>query len=242
MHAQEGYFFVLNKFRAISFCGLLIVALLGLDNSAVSLNTTNSSYLQEELDIMWNEIDPAGKDIFINQINHKLPRWEKLFREATIQTEQHWTLLAAISYQESHWNPQAISKTGVRGMMMLTQTTAREVGISKRTDPKQSIMGGSIYFQTLLERFPDSIPKQDKLWMSVAAYNLGLSYLKEARKITKSQNRNANSWKEISRTLEMMSTKTNSSMEKRIQEALDYVKRVQLYYKTLAIHLKNSSI
>tara|TARA_Y100000590_G_scaffold204587_1_gene232037 strand:+ start:8253 stop:8954 length:702 start_codon:yes stop_codon:yes gene_type:complete len=233
----------LNRFRTISFCGLLVVALLALDNSAVSLNTTSSSYLQEELEVMWNEVDPAGKDIFFSQIDNRLPQWKELFKEAAIQTDQHWTLLAAISYQESHWNPKAISKTGVRGMMMLTQTTAKEVGITRRTDPRQSIMGGSIYFQGLLERLPDSIPRQDKLWMSIAAYNLGFSYLKEARKRTKIQNRNADSWMEVSKTLELMSKEEiNSSMGARIKEALYYVQRVQLYYKTLAINLRNSSI
>tara|TARA_B100000686_G_scaffold32725_1_gene34262 strand:- start:37997 stop:38698 length:702 start_codon:yes stop_codon:yes gene_type:complete len=233
----------LNRFRTISFCGLLVVALLALDNSAVSLNTTSSSYLQEELEVMWNELDPAGKDIFFSQIDNRLPQWKELFKEAAIQTDQHWTLLAAISYQESHWNPKAISKTGVRGMMMLTQTTAKEVGITRRTDPRQSIMGGSIYFQGLLERLPDSIPRQDKLWMSIAAYNLGFSYLKEARKRTKIQNRNADSWMEVSKTLELMSKEEiNSSMGARIKEALYYVQRVQLYYKTLAINLRNSSI
>lgn len=222
---------------------MLVVALLALDNSAVSLNTTSSSYLQEELEVMWNELDPAGKDIFFSQIDNRLPQWKELFKEAAIQTDQHWTLLAAISYQESHWNPKAISKTGVRGMMMLTQTTAKEVGITRRTDPRQSIMGGSIYFQGLLERLPDSIPRQDKLWMSIAAYNLGFSYLKEARKRTKIQNRNADSWMEVSKTLELMSEEEiNSSMGARIKEALYYVKRVQLYYKTLAINLRNSSI
>ena len=222
---------------------MLVVALLALDNSAVSLNTTSSSYLQEELEVMWNELDPAGKDIFFSQIDNRLPQWKELFKEAAIQTDQHWTLLAAISYQESHWNPKAISKTGVRGMMMLTQTTAKEVGITRRTDPRQSIMGGSIYFQGLLERLPDSIPRQDKLWMSIAAYNLGFSYLKEARKRTKIQNRNADSWMEVSKTLELMSKEEiNSSMGARIKEALYYVKRVQLYYKTLAINLRNSSI
>ena len=192
---------------------------------------------------MWKEQDPAGKKIFVARMNQRLPEWVNLFKEAASQTDQHWTLLAAISYQESHWDPKAISKTGVRGLMMLTQKTAREVGITKRTDPKQSVMGGSIYFQSLLERLPESIPRQDKLWIAIAAYNLGFSYLKEARKKTLNTNGNANSWTEICNTLILMAKEEDDpSMVIRINDAVGYVKNVQLYYRTLSVNKRNSSI
>ena len=239
----RGVFFVLNKIRLVSFFGLLVIALLGLDNSVVSFNSNNTVYLEEELNLIWKERDPAGKDIFVTRMNQRLPEWINLFKEAASQTDQHWTLLAAISYQESHWDPKAISKTGVRGLMMLTQKTAKEVGITKRTDPKQSVMGGSIYFQSLLERFPESIPRQDKLWMTIAAYNLGFSYLKEARKKTLNADGNANSWTEICNTLILMAKEEDDpSMTIRINEAIDYVQNVQLYYRTLSVNKRNSSI
>ena len=239
----RGVFFVLNKIRLVSFFGLLVIALLGLDNSVVSFNSNNTVYLEEELNLMWKEQDPAGKETFVARMNQRLPEWVNLFKEAASQTDQHWTLLAAISYQESHWDPKAISKTGVRGLMMLTQKTAREVGITKRTDPKQSVMGGSIYFQSLLKRFPESIPRQDKLWIAIAAYNLGFSYLKEARKKTLNTNGNANSWTEICNTLILMAKEEDDpSMATRINEAVDYVQNVQLYYRTLSVNKRNSSI
>ena len=239
----RGVFFVLNKIRLVSFFGLLVIALLGLDNSVVSFNSNNTVYLEEELNIMWKEQDPAGKKIFVARMNQRLPEWVNLFKEAASQTDQHWTLLAAISYQESHWNPKAISKTGVRGLMMLTQKTAKEVGITKRTDPKQSVMGGSIYFQSLLERLPESIPRQDKLWIAIAAYNLGFSYLKEARKKTLNANGNANNWTEICNTLILMAKEEGDpSMAIRINEAVNYVQNVQLYYRTLSVNKRNSSI
>ena len=225
----RGVFFVLNKIRLVSFFGLLVIALLGLDNSVVSFSSNNTVYLEEELNLIWKEQDPAGKEIFVARMNQRLPEWINLFKEAASQTDQHWTLLAAISYQESHWDPKAISKTGGRGLMMLTQKTAKEVGITKRTDPKQSVMGGSIYFQSLLERFPESIPRQDKLWMTIAAYNLGFSYLKEARKKTLNADGNANSWTEICNTLILMAKEEDDpTMTIRINEDIDYVQNVQL--------------
>ena len=243
IYTPRGEFFCVNKIRPFSFCSLLIIALLGLDNSVVSLNSNNTVYLEEELDSFWREQDPAGKEIFLSRMNQRLPKWENLFKEAAIQSGLHWTLLAAISYQESHWDPQAISKTGVRGLMMLTQTTAKEVGITRRTDPKQSVFGGSVYFQRLLEQFPESIPRQDKLWMTIAAYNLGFSYLKEAREKTRETNANTDSWIEVSKALMLMAKQEKDpSMVIRINEALDYVQKVQLYYRTLSINKRSSSI
>jgi hypothetical protein len=64
-------------------------------------------------------------------------------REAAAEVGVDWRLLAAIGYQESHWNPRAVSPTGVRGIMMLTLNTARFVGIDNRIDPRDSIFGGA---------------------------------------------------------------------------------------------------
>ena len=239
----RGVFFCFEQDKIGFLFGLTVMALLGLDNSVVSFNSNNTVYLEEELNLIWKEQDPGGKEVFVSRMNQRLPEWVNLFKDAASQTGQHWTLLAAISYQESHWDPKAISKTGVRGLMMLTQKTAREVGITKRTDPKQSVMGGSIYFQSLLERLPESIPRQDKLWMAIASYNLGFSYLKEARKKTLNANGNANSWTEICNTLILMAKEEDDpSMVIRINEAVDYVQNVQLYYRTLSINKRNSSI
>ena len=119
---------------------------------------------------------------------------------------------------------------------MLTQTTAKEVGITKRTDPRQSIEGGSIYFHRLLERFPESIPRQDKLWMTIAAYNLGFTYLKEARKLALIMNKNPNRWNDVRESLLALKTKDKDSQTNiMINEALDYVQKIQLYYHTLSV-------
>ena len=88
----------MNKIRLVSFFGLLVIALLGLDNSVVSFNSNNTVYLEEELNLIWKEQDPAGKKIFEARINQRLPEWVNLFKEAASQTDQHWTLLAEISY------------------------------------------------------------------------------------------------------------------------------------------------
>lgn len=74
--------------------------------------------------------------------------------------------MAAISYQESHWNPEATSPTE-RGMMMLTKATADRMNITNRlSDPEQSIKAGSEYLHLLLKQMPDTILKEDRIWFT----------------------------------------------------------------------------
>ena len=83
-----------------------------------------------------------------------LPR---LFPRGRASTGMDWRLLAAIAYQESHWNPGAVSPTGVRGMMMLTEHTAEMMEVDDRDDPHASIIGGAHYFARVLRKIPQRI-------------------------------------------------------------------------------------
>src|SRR5690606_8585941 len=80
----------------------------------------------------------VGAYAFAKHLQQRLPRYEKAFRETAKTHGVDWRLLAAICYQESHWQHDAVSKTGVRGLMMLTQRTAKAMGVSNRIDPVQS--------------------------------------------------------------------------------------------------------
>ena len=101
-----------------------------------------------------------------------------------------WRLLAAIGYQESHWDPTASSYTGVRGLMMLTRRTANQLGVTDRLDPWQSIEGGARYLLQLSERLPERIGEPDRTWMALAAYNMGMGHLEDARVLTQRQGGN----------------------------------------------------
>ena len=80
---------------------------------------------------------------FLERVDTRLPKYEALFKKAAETSNFSWTFLASVSYQESHWEPDAKSPTGVRGMMMLTKNTAKSLGIKNRLDVKESIMGGA---------------------------------------------------------------------------------------------------
>ena len=224
------------KYSLFSFVALLAVVSLEAPVLA-SYSQQNVNIFSEEMESIWKG-DPVGLSIFLERTEKRLPHFEQSFRQSSENLDVHWTLIAAISYQESHWNPKAISDTGVRGMMMLTQKTAKEMGIKTRTNAKQSISGGANYFQKNLNRLPIEIPKQDRIWMALAGYNLGFVNINLARKLALKSGGNPNLWSDVSIYLaEILIDRyadENNNFEKHIQ-ALEYVERIQLYYQTLSI-------
>src|SRR5690606_10002126 len=111
--------------------------------------------------------DYLNSRAFVRHFDTRLPRYIEYFREAEDQTGVDWRLLAAMAYQESHWNPDAVSPTGVRGMMMLTEHTARMVEVGDRSEARASVLGGARYFKALLAKFPARIPEPDRTWLAV---------------------------------------------------------------------------
>ncbi|WP_413477421.1 membrane-bound lytic murein transglycosylase MltF [Vibrio hibernica] len=172
---------------------------------------------------------------FIRSLDSKLPRYKRLFQ--TYSKEFDWRLIAALSYQESHWNPHATSPTGVRGMMMLTQSTAKMVNVTNRLDPAQSIKGGVSYLRGIMRRIPDSIPEHEKIWFALASYNLGYGHVMDARRITQSQNANPNSWTDVKERLPYLQLPGYYPYTRygyaRGNEAKSYVENIRRYYQTI---------
>ena len=140
----------------------------------------------------------------LRRCKQRLPKLEPLFKQVADQHQMDWVLLAAIAYQESHWYPKAKSPTGVRGLMMLTRQTAKEVGIHNRLDPEQSLRGGVHYLKKLHLRLPEEIHEPDRTWMALAAYNVGYGHLQDARKIATRKGLNPNSWQEVMTVLPLL--------------------------------------
>ena len=209
-----------------------------------SYSEESKIFLEEELNFHWRS-DEVGYSIFLERTNTRLPKYKALFKEAAKETDLHWTLIAAISYQESHWNPKAISDTGVRGMMMLTQKTAKEMGIKRRTNTEDSIFGGAKYFEKIMGRLPIDIPKQDRIWMSLAAYNLGFKNIELARSLTISMNLNPDHWSDVSIALERILLDRYGRESKdfvKHDQVIKYVDRINLYFATLSILHKDEEV
>ena len=187
-----------------------------------------------------NAFDYVDIRYYLKRIDKKLPKYKKYFVEAAKNSALDARIIAAVSYQESHWNRKARSPTGVRGMMMLTLDTAKRVGVKNRLNAKQSIFGGAKYLKILYESLSNTIKEPDRLWFTLAAYNIGLGHVEDARTITKSQGDNPNSWIDVEKHIPKLSQKKWHKKTKygfaRGHESIEFVRRVRRYYDILCLY------
>jgi membrane-bound lytic murein transglycosylase F len=167
----------------------------------------------------------------------RLPALEPYFKEASIETGIDWKLLTAIAYQESHWRADAVSPTGVKGIMMLTEGAASEVGVDDRTDAYQSIMGGARYLVQVKKKIPERIPEPDHTWFALAGYNVGFGHLEDARILTQRADKDPDKWDDVKEFLPLLSKERYYQTVKygyaRGQEPVKYVHNVQKYIELL---------
>lgn len=141
---------------------------------------------------------------FLKRSNTLLPKYIHLFKQAQDITGLDWRLLAAVSYRESHWDTYNTSPTNVRGLMMLTESTADLMGVTDRLDPKQSIPAGAKYIMKLKDTVPERIPEPDRTYMALAAYNIGYAHVEDARVLAKRLGLNPDRWADIKKTLVLL--------------------------------------
>mgnify|MGYP002624872028 FL=1 len=174
---------------------------------------------------------------FIRRINTVLPKYKDQFKAAARKYDLDWMLLAAQAYQESHWRTNARSPTGVRGIMMLTMNTARELNVKSRLDPVQSIHGGARYFKQLHDRIPEEVQEPDRTWFALAAYNVGMGHIYDARALAQRLGNDPNTWVGLSEVLPLLSQKKYYRTLKhgyaRGREPVIYVQRIRDYHDIL---------
>jgi membrane-bound lytic murein transglycosylase F len=174
---------------------------------------------------------------FQRRVARILPDIIDLFQAAADETGLDWRLLAAQAYQESMWDPDAVSPTGVRGIMMLTTDTAEQLGIDERDDPKASVLGGARYLRQLYERLPERIRDPDRIWFALAAYNVGMGHLEDARVITEKQGGDPNKWADVRDRLPLLAQpkwyKDTKHGYARGYEPAQYVSRIRTFYDIL---------
>ena len=223
-----------NIFK-LFLCMLLVLALLGFWQYFIKvdcnkiLESTNSN----------SSLNTFEKNKFKDLLSTRYPNFDEMFSQAAIENEIEKNLLAAISFQESQWDPKAKSNMGVRGMMMVTLETAALVGVEKRLNPEQNINGGAKYFSMLQQKNKIGLTEADKLSITLASYNLGPTNIKN---IANSLNNDVEkvTWSEIKNKLKTVKGSDLNLVDKesysRGQQAIDYVNRVKEYYLLMSAH------
>ena len=177
--------------------------------------------------------DYYNTKVFYKRVKSRLPKYKDIFKRAGKDYGISWKLLASISYQESHWNPKAKSFTGVRGLMMLTKKTAKLLGVKNRVDPKESIIGGTRHIKQMIKFVPKDVTGESRLKFALAAYNIGLGHIFDARTLARKLNLDATSWSDLKKTLPLLSDKKYYKTLKygyaRGSEAVKYVEAIYNY-------------
>ena len=187
------------------------------------------------------EFDFVDMRAFVRRIDERYPKYDSLFDEAGDSHGVDPVLLAAQGYQESHWDADAKSPTGVRGIMMLTRNTAKSLGVDDRLDPEQSIEGGAKYLAKMKTRFSDEVTEPDLTYLALAAYHVGRAHLHDAQKLARARGLSPHAWEDIRQVLPLLSDKSVYPTLKygyaRGHEPVRYVERIQNYEDVLYTQL-----
>lgn len=184
-----------------------------------------------------NQLNFFDTSEFRRALDERYLPLEQYFMLAEQETGIDHLLLAAIAYQESHWKADAVSPTGVKGIMMLTNGAAEEVGVTDRTDPHQSILGGAEYLVTVRAKIPDRIPEPDHTWFALAGYNIGFGHLEDARILTQRAGKNPDNWQHVREHLPLLANEKYYSTLRygyaRGYEPVTYVANIRKYMEVL---------
>ncbi|HUQ08704.1 MAG TPA: transglycosylase SLT domain-containing protein [Steroidobacteraceae bacterium] len=166
-------------------------------------------------------------------IENRLPPLRPWFEAAGRETGLDWRLLAALGYQESKWRATAVSPRGAQGVMMLMPITATKMGVKNVFAFDENILGGARYLQYMKERIPKRIHDPDRTWLAMAAYNIGIGHLEDARIITQMRKKNPDRWSDVRANLHRLSDPVWHQRVKRGyangRETLQFVERVSQF-------------
>lgn len=109
-----------------------------------------------------------------------------------------WRLITALIYQESRFNPMALSWAGASGLMQLMPRTAAAFGVSDTRDPAQSIRGGIAYLSWLDNYWKNKIQDpEERVKFILASYNAGQAHVEDARRLALKYHKNPDRWEDV---------------------------------------------
>ena len=184
-----------------------------------------------------SEVPRIDAEVFQQRVQTLLPPMLALFHEAQEVSGIEWRLIAAVAYQESQWDPIATSETGARGLMQLTEETARHLGVIDRVDPHAALIAGARYLRMLRDKIPARIAEPDRTWLALAAFNIGMGHLEDARILAQKQQLDPDAWSDVKKMLPLLAQPEYYEQAKlgyaRGGMPVAFVDRVRAFYDVL---------
>lgn len=129
------------------------------------------------------------------------------FRKAAEVTGWDWRLVAAQCYQESGFDPNAVSWAGARGLMQIMPATAQHLGLAaeRMYSPSDNIAAAARYIRELTEQFGDIRNGEERIKFVLAAYNGGMGHIRDAMALSKKYGKDAASWDDVKGFVSLLS-------------------------------------
>ena len=125
----------------------------------------------------------------------KISNFDEILKEESELIQWDWRLLASMVYQESRFNPEAVSWAGAFGLMQLMPRTAQNYGVNQQSSPRSQVEAGVKFIQWLEDRFRESIPdEEERTRFILAAYNIGYGHIQDARRLAEKNGDDPNVW------------------------------------------------
>lgn len=131
---------------------------------------------------------------FYSLNSNGISQYDDLIKQYADTINCDWRLLASMIYQESRFNPNSESWAGAKGLLQMMPKTAQSFGVTDRTNPEESLRGGTELLQLLWKRFeeiPDSI---QRIKFTLAAYNCGYAHVDDARTLAEEEGVDCYHW------------------------------------------------
>lgn len=135
---------------------------------------------------------------YLTSMTGKLSQYDPLLKRYAPELNWDWRLLAAQTFQESRFKPDARSWAGASGLLQLMPATAREYGVKNSQDPEDNVRG-AVKFLIWLTRYWRKIPDEaERLKFILASYNCGAGHVEDAQRLTVKYGGNPESWNDVS--------------------------------------------
>ena len=173
---------------------------------------------------------------FHRRMKTRLSRYSPFIKAAAKKHGFDWRMIVAQIYQESHLNPWAKSRAGSRGLMQQLPRTARSLGVRDNYNPVENINAGVQHLKNLYEYY-DGVASEDRLLISLAAYNIGQGHIADAQRLAVRLKLDPKRWASLTKALPMLRYKKYYKKSKygycRGTEPIKYTKQIMVYYDLL---------
>lgn len=128
-----------------------------------------------------------------------ISNYDALFIRHSAIVGWDWRLIAAQCYQESAFEPRAISWAGAQGLMQIMPGTASRLGLTRSDvfDPERNIEAACRYLRHLSEVFSDIPNRSERINFVLASYNGGTGHVRDAMALARKNGRNPQRWADV---------------------------------------------